>query len=68
METDAALREKKTELTALREEAVRIVATASSEGRTPTNEEDSLVLGLLSRLRASKRRFTAAPKGRSAGY
>jgi hypothetical protein len=67
MDGESELCEKKAKLTALREEAARIVATTSFHGRTLTNEEDLHVLELMSRVRALER-IHRRTKGCSAGY
>ena len=52
MEKDAQIREKEQRRTALQEEAARIVAAASAQGRALTADEDSHALKLLSQVRA----------------
>lgn len=67
MDADDELRAKEAELITLREEAARIVAMASSAGRTLTKEEDSHVLALMSRVRPLEEEIHRSTKGRSAG-
>ena len=64
MDADAELREKGAELISLREEAARLVAKASSEGRALTNEEDASVLALMRRARAIEEEIHRRAKGR----
>jgi hypothetical protein len=66
MEGDAEIRRKETALAALREEASRIVAAASSEGRELTQEEDSQVLALMSQARALEDEIHRRTKRRTA--
>jgi hypothetical protein len=66
MDADAELRKKGAELISLREEAVRIVAKASSEGRALTDEEDAGVLALMKRARAIEEEIHRRAKGRPA--
>jgi hypothetical protein len=67
MDADDELRAKEAELIALRHEATRILATASSEGRTLTKEEDSHVLALMSRVRTLEEEIHRHTKSRSVG-
>ena len=52
MHDDPRIRDKESERTALQDEAVRIVAAASAQGRSLTAAEDSHVLALMGRVRA----------------
>jgi hypothetical protein len=51
MHDDPRIREKERERAALQDEAARIVAAASAQGRTLTAAEDSHVLALMGRVR-----------------
>lgn len=52
MHDDPRIREKESERAALQDEAARIVAAASTEGRTLTAAENVHVLALMPRVRA----------------
>lgn len=52
MDIDPEIRKKVAEVAALRDEAARIVAAASTQGRELTKEDDARVLALLSRVRS----------------
>jgi hypothetical protein len=52
MDEDADNRKKEAELAALRDEAAPMLATASSQGRELTKEEDARVLMLLGQVRS----------------
>ena len=52
MDMDSEIRKKEAEVAALRDEAARIVAAASMQGRELSKNEDASVLGLLSRVRS----------------
>jgi hypothetical protein len=67
MDADAEFRKKESELAALREEAIRIVAAESSQGRALTNQEDSHVLAVMSRVRALEEGVHRGVKRRSTG-
>ncbi|HTS07512.1 MAG TPA: hypothetical protein VMP68_18175 [Candidatus Eisenbacteria bacterium] len=64
---DSEIRGKEAELAALRKEAAGIVATASSQGRELTKEEDTHVLALLNRVRLLEEEIHRHGKHRSAG-
>ena len=67
MDEEAELRRKEAVLAALREEATGIVATASSQGRELTKEEDTHVLALLNRVRLLEEEIHRRAKHRTAG-
>ena len=50
MDIDLEIRKKEAEVAALRDEAARIVAAASMQGRELSRNEDASVLALLSRV------------------
>ncbi len=52
MDIDPEIRKKEAEVAALREQAARIVAAASTQGRELTKEDDARVVALLSRMRS----------------
>ena len=52
MDIDSEIRKKEAEVAALRDEAARIVAAASMQGRELSKNEDASVLALLSRVRS----------------
>ena len=52
MDIDSEIRKKEAEVAALRDEAARIVAAASMQGRELSKEEDARVLASLSRVRS----------------
>jgi hypothetical protein len=66
MEGDSEIRKREKELAALREEASRKVAAASSQERELTQEEDSQVLALMSQARALEDEIRCQTKRRVA--
>ena len=67
MDADTKLREKAAQLISLREEAARVAARASSEGRALSNEEDATVLAPMRRARVLEEEIHRRAKGRPAG-
>jgi hypothetical protein len=66
MDEDVQISEKEKQRTALQEEATRIVATASAQGRQLTADEDEHVLALMGRVRALEEEIHHLVKHRSA--
>lgn len=73
MHDDPRIREKESKRAALQEEAARIVAAASTDGRTLTADEDAHVLALMGRVRALEeeihrfKKHHAEPQGGGGG-
>jgi len=67
MEDDSLLRKKEAQAAALRDEASRLVAVASAQGRGLTAEEDARVLDIMSRVRSLEDEIHRLTKHRSAG-